>query len=127
MSDALTRGVRVRVISQYLPEHSVPAESTWVFAYRVTISNEGPEPVQLVARHWVITDATGKQEHVRGPGVVGQQPRILPGQSHSYTSGCPLATSMGTMHGSYQMRTDAGEQFDAEIAPFTLADPLTIN
>ncbi|MCB9746029.1 MAG: Co2+/Mg2+ efflux protein ApaG [Alphaproteobacteria bacterium] len=127
MSEALTRGVRVRVISRYIPQQSDPADGLWVFAYRVTISNEGDEPVQLISRHWIITDATGKQQHVRGPGVVGEQPRLEPGDSHSYTSGCPLPTSMGTMHGTYQMVTDTGEGFDAEIAPFMLADPLTVN
>ncbi|MCB9758772.1 MAG: Co2+/Mg2+ efflux protein ApaG [Alphaproteobacteria bacterium] len=127
MSDSTTRGVRVQVSSRYLPEHSDPSARMWMFAYRVTLTNVGKVPVQLRSRHWVITDATGHEEHVRGPGVVGEQPRLQPGETFSYSSGCPLRTSMGTMHGTYQMLTDEGEGFDAVIAPFTLADPLSIN
>lgn len=127
MSDHTTRGVRVQVKSWYLPEQSDLKGRLWMFAYTVTITNVGKVPVQLLSRHWTITDANGQEKHVKGPGVVGQQPRIEPGQSHLYTSQCPLSTSMGTMHGTYQMKTDAGETFDAIIAPFTLADPLSLN
>jgi ApaG protein len=98
-----------------------------MFAYHVKVRNDGTDTVQLVGRHWIITDATGRVEEVRGPGVVGEQPVLKPGQSFDYTSGCPLPTPMGTMHGSYQMVTQKGERFDAEIAPFTLAEPYTVN
>lgn len=126
-SHAVTRGVSVQVIPRYHPERSDPARRHWFFSYTVRIVNTGDQPVQLVARHWVITDATGREEHVRGPGVVGEQPRLPPGGAFQYSSFCPLSTSMGTMHGSYQMVTDDGATFDAEIAPFTLVDPLDCN
>lgn len=126
-SEAVTRGVRVRVVSQYAPERSAPSSNQWFFLYTVTISNEGTEVVQLVTRHWIITDGTGRVEEVRGPGVVGQQPRLAPGESFEYTSGCPLATPYGVMEGTYQMITDRGEQFDAKIAPFTLSEPYTVH
>ena len=121
MSNAVTRGVRVRVRSQYVPEQSDPSEPRWFFAYEVRIENLGDEPVQLLSRHWVITDANGRVEHVRGPGVVGEQPRLGPGQGFRYTSACPLPTPVGTMHGSYEMQTESGERFDAAISPFRLA------
>lgn len=126
-SEALTRGVRVQVRPEFLPDHSDPAHHKWVFAYHVTIRNEGRTPLQLISRHWVITDAEGGEEHVRGPGVVGEQPLLKPGQSFRYTSGCALRTTSGTMHGTYQMITPEGESFDARIAPFTLAQPYDIN
>ena len=130
-SDCVTRGVRVRVEPHYLPTRSDPTAGLWAHAYTVVISNEGHEVVQLLSRHWVITNARGETEHVRGPGVVGDQPRLEPGQSYTYTSGCPLDTNVGTMHGSYQMvvleGAEAGEAFDAEIAPFTLAEPFALN
>lgn len=125
-SEAVTRGIRVQVTSQYVPERSDPANREWFFIYRVRIANEGSETAQLVSRHWVITDADGDIEEVRGPGVVGEQPVLGPGQSFEYTSACPLPTAFGTMHGSYQMVTRAGERFDAEIAPFTLAEPMAV-
>jgi ApaG protein len=126
-SEAITRGIRVRVRSQYVPEHSHPAEKKWFFAYRVKIANESDQTVRLISRHWIITDANGEVDEVRGPGVVGEQPRLAPGEEHEYTSFCPLETPFGTMHGSYQMVTDAGEPFDAEVAPFSLAEPFAIN
>ncbi|MBK7757306.1 MAG: Co2+/Mg2+ efflux protein ApaG [Deltaproteobacteria bacterium] len=126
MSDTTTRGVRVQVDVRYVPEQSEPGKS-WFFAYTVTVENVGDRPVRLWSRHWIITDATGRQQNVKGLGVVGQQPRLMPGERHTYTSACPMPTSMGTMHGTYQMVTDEGDRFDAEIAPFTLADPLTLN
>ncbi|WP_428262611.1 Co2+/Mg2+ efflux protein ApaG [Haliangium sp.] len=123
-STAVTDGVRVVVRSVYLAEQSVPEDGRYVFAYTVAIANEGDLPAQLRTRHWVITDGNGGVEEVRGPGVVGETPRLLPGQSFQYTSGCVLRTSIGTMHGSYQMFRDDGSHFDAIIAPFTLAVPM---
>lgn len=126
-SDMTTRGVRVRVAPEYHPDRSDPRAQRWFFSYTVHIVNHGEETVQLVSRHWVITDANGHVEHVRGPGVVGQTPTLRPGEAFEYTSACPLPTSMGSMHGTYQMRTVEGDEFDAEIAPFVLADPDTLN
>jgi len=126
-SEALTRGIRVHVTPRYSPDHSHPSSSRWFFLYTVTISNESPDTVQLVSRHWIITDATGHVEEVRGPGVVGQQPVLEPGQSFEYTSGCPLSTPYGTMRGSYQMVTADGERFDATIAEFSLRGPYTVH
>ncbi len=123
MSEAVTRGVRVRVAPTYLRERSRPEQGLWLFAYTVEIRNEGAEAVQLVARRWVITDAHGEVEEVEGPGVVGEQPWLPPGESFVYTSGCPLRTSLGAMEGHYLMVTDTGDRFEARIAPFTLADP----
>lgn len=127
MSTAITRGIRVDVAPEFLPGHSDPRHSHWMFAYDVTILNEGSERVQLISRHWTITDASGRVEEVRGPGVVGEQPVLEPGGTYSYRSGCPLSTPMGTMHGTYQMVTARGERFDAEIAPFTLIEPYALN
>jgi ApaG protein len=98
-----------------------------MFAYHIRIANSSRETVQLISRHWYITDATGHVEEVRGPGVVGEQPVLGPGEHFDYTSGCPLPTPMGTMHGTYQMVTETGDRFDAAIAPFTLAEPLSLN
>lgn len=127
VSEATTRGLHVRVESQYMPERSAPERGGWFFAYTVTITNDGTETVQLLSRHWIITDANGRTEHVRGPGVVGEQPVLEPGQSFEYTSGCPLRTPFGTMHGTYQMVTRDGGAFDAEIAAFSLATPNSLN
>ena len=127
VSEAVTRGVRVRVESEYAPDRSKPSKNQWFFLYTVTISNEGSEVVQLMTRHWVITDGTGRVEEVRGPGVVGKQPRLKPGETFEYTSGCPLATPFGVMEGTYQMVTQSGERFDAKIAPFTLSEPYTVH
>jgi ApaG protein len=126
-SEAVTRGVRVVVESSYHPERSRPADDQWFFSYTIRIANEGAETVQLLTRHWVITDSNGKTEEVRGPGVVGQQPTLAGGEQFEYTSYCPLGTSFGTMHGTYQMVTDAGDSFDAQIAPFALGEPFSIN
>jgi ApaG protein len=123
MSTATTEGVRVMVETHYLADESTPLEQNYVFRYTVTIVNEGDATVQLRARHWVITDAQGKVEHVRGPGVVGAQPVLKPGQAFRYTSGCPLRTSHGEMRGSYHMVRDDGSEFDAEIATFHLVSP----
>ena len=127
LSTATTRGIRVDVAPEFLPGHSDPKNSHWMFAYDVTIHNDGDERVQLISRHWTITDASGRVEEVRGPGVVGEQPVLEPGAHNTYRSGCPLSTPMGTMHGSYQMVTARGERFDAEIAPFTLIEPYALN
>lgn len=127
MSDAVTRGVRVQVRSTYLPERSSPPEGHYFFTYRVRISNEGGETVQLVSRHWIITDADGRTEEVRGPGVVGEQPVLAPGEAFEYTSFCPLPSPIGSMHGTYQMVTAGGSSFDAEIAAFSLAVPNALN
>lgn len=128
MSTAVTRGVRVEVRTRYLAEHSDPAQGHWMHAYQVTITNDGDRPVQLLSRHWIITNSHGVEEHVQGAGVVGEQPSLNPGESYRYTSGCPIDTSMGTMHGTYQMAMlDDGERFDADVAPFTLAEPYALN
>lgn len=127
-SVANTRGVEVKVESRYMPERSAPERGGWFFAYTVRITNHGTEPVQLMSRHWIITDANGKVEEVRGPGVIGEQPVLRAGESFDYTSGCPLRTRSGHMRGSYQMvRTNGGEPFDAAIAPFTLSTPEALN
>jgi ApaG protein len=126
-SEAVTQGVRVRVESEYAPTQSKPLQSQWFFLYTVTISNERDDTVQLVTRHWVITDGTGHIEEVRGPGVVGKQPTLQPGESFEYTSGCPLQTPFGVMEGTYQMISTSGESFDARIAPFTLSEPYTVH
>ncbi len=126
-SEATTRGVRVAVVSEYAPDQSRPQDQQWFFVYTITIRNEGPEAVQLISRHWIITDASGRVEEVRGPGVVGEQPVLEPHESFTYTSGCPLKTSFGTMKGTYQMVTQSGDTFDATIAPFTLSEPYTVH
>ena len=127
MSDTTTRGVRVEVRTAYVPERSSPAESQYFFAYRIRISNVGDETVQLLSRHWIISDGEGNTEHVRGPGVVGEQPVLEPGEAFEYTSFCPLPTPLGSMQGTYQMVTAGGSAFEAEIAPFSLAVPTAIN
>jgi ApaG protein len=126
-SEATTRRIRVSVVAEYSPARSAPADSQWFFLYTITIANEGGDTVQLLTRHWIITDGTGRTEEVRGPGVVGEQPTLAPGESFTYTSGCPLTTPFGTMQGTYQMVTTGGEHFDATIAPFTLSEPYTVH
>ena len=126
-SEAVTRGIRVHVQSEYAASQSRPAQNQWFFLYTVTISNESDETVQLLTRHWIIKDGTGHTEEVRGPGVVGKQPTLQPGESFEYTSGCPLSTPFGVMEGSYQMVAGNGEQFDVRIAPFTLSEPYTVH
>lgn len=126
-SEATTRGVRVAVVSEFSPARSRVQDRQWFFLYTITITNDGAEPVQLVSRHWIITDDLGHVEEVRGPGVVGEQPVLAPNESFTYTSGCPLSTPFGVMEGTYQMVTDSGEEFDAKIAPFTLSQPYTVH
>lgn len=123
MSNQPSGGIRVEVESRYLEEHSDPSEPRYVFAYHVSIHNDGDEPAQLLTRHWVIADAAAHVEEVRGPGVIGEQPRIRPGETHDYQSFCVLRTPRGSMHGSYQMVRDDGESFDAEIPMFVLSIP----
>jgi ApaG protein len=124
-SEAVTRGIRVRVASQFSPERSQLSNNQWFFLYTVTIVNEGSETVQLISRHWIITNGLGQVDEVRGPGVIGKQPTLAPGESFEYTSGSPLATPFGLMEGTYRMVTSDGEEFDAKIAPFTLSEPYS--
>jgi ApaG protein len=128
MSSAVTRGIRVEVAPDYLPERSAPAAHQYLFTYRVTITNEGSETVQLLARLWIITDAEGREERVEGPGVVGETPTLPPGARHVYSSFCPLPTPVGTMEGCYRMVVvPTGERFDVAIGRFTLAVPGAVN
>lgn len=128
MSDTVTRGVRIVVRPQYVPEQSDVEEGRYLFAYHITIRNEGTDTVQLVSRHWVITNGQGHVEEVRGPGVVGYQPTLQPGQEFQYTSACPLDTPVGTMHGEFSMVVQpGGEAFDARIEAFRLAVPRALN
>lgn len=126
-SEALTRSVRVAVVAEYAPSRSQPSQQEWFFLYTITITNEGLDTVQLLSRHWLITDGSGRLEEVKGPGVIGQQPVLKSGESFTYTSGCPLNTPFGMMEGTYQMVTHAGEKFDVKIAPFTLSEPYTVH
>ena len=124
-SECTTRGIRVQVDPVFDALRSNPGQGQWLFLYTVTISNESSVVVQLLNRHWIITDGLGQIEEVRGPGVVGAQPILSPGESYQYTSGCPLSTDVGSMQGTYEMATQEGELFEVEIAPFTLcADDL---
>ena len=126
-SEAVTRGIRVQVRSQFVAERSDPAASEWFFSYTIRIANESDRTTQLLSRHWVITDGNGKVEEVRGPGVVGKQPILAPGEDFEYTSACPLETAFGVMEGTYQMVAPDGEHFDVRIAPFSLSEPYAIN
>lgn len=119
--------IEIAVATRFLDEQSAPADERYVFAYTITIRNAGPQAAQLVARHWVITDANGKVQEVRGEGVVGEQPWLRPGDHFQYTSGAVLETAVGTMQGSYAMRGDDGREFDAPIPPFTLSVPRTLH
>lgn len=123
MYEAVTQSIRVRVQPEYLEDESAPIDGRYVWAYTVDIINEGTETVQLKTRHWRITDAAGRTEEVRGPGVVGETPVLEPGQSFRYTSGCPLTTPSGIMVGSYQMTTEAGGRIDVAIPAFSLDSP----
>lgn len=126
-SSATTQGVLVQVRSQFLEEQSQPAIRRFVFAYEITITNNGSEVVQLRSRHWIIKDAMGEVQEVKGPGVVGEQPVLSPGESFRYTSGAVLPTARGTMRGTYQMHRADGAQFNAEIAEFLLERPYSLN
>jgi len=118
-----TRGIRVTVMPVYIDERSSPEQGKYFWAYRVVIFNNGDSTVQVVSRHWVITDANGRKEEVRGRGVVGEQPILRPGDSFEYTSGCPLTTPSGFMQGKYTVVDEAGEQFDIAIPLFPLDLP----
>jgi len=120
---AETRGVVVRVSVSYLPEQSEPARGRWFWAYHIRIENEGEQTIQLLTRHWVITDGRGARHSVEGEGVIGEQPLIAPGASYDYVSGCPLATPTGGMQGTYHMVGADGEGFDVEIPKFALLAP----
>jgi ApaG protein len=126
-SEARTNGICISVESRYVPERSRPHDRYWFFAYTIRIVNEGSVTTQLLGRHWVITDADGRVQEVRGAGVVGKQPILDPGESFEYTSFCPLETPFGTMSGTYDMVTNDGRRFEAEIAPFALGEPYSIN
>ncbi len=126
-SEATTRGIRVQVDARYSPSHSQPQFKSWLFLYNVRITNESSRVVRLISRHWIIENADGEREDVRGPGVVGQQPVLSPGDSYEYTSGCPLTTPFGSMRGTYQMVTEDDDMFDVEIAPFTLSEPIQVH
>ncbi len=123
MPTAVTEGIRVSVESYYLEDRSAPDENRYAFAYVVTIANEGAARVQLRRRHWIITDGNGKVEEVEGPGVVGEQPVLDPGQSHRYSSGAVLTTPVGTMEGTYEMHEAGGRVFRARIPRFPLQVP----
>lgn len=127
ISSASTEGIRVDVRARYSPEHSDPVNSRWFFLYTIRITNEGERDVQLLSRHWVIVDGTGKSQEVRGPGVVGEQPALRPGESFEYTSGCPLPTPFGSMQGSYEMVRGNGDRFQAAIALFELTQPRALH
>ena len=127
MSEAVTENVRVEVLSQYSAEKSRPFHDEWIFQYTVRITNQGTETVQLLSRHWIITDGTEHVEEVRGPGVVGEQPVLAPGESFKYSSWCPLKTPTGVMRGTYHMIRAGGTRFDIEIAPFALKARYTVN
>jgi ApaG protein len=122
-----THQIRVDVETSYLPEQSAPAEKRYAFAYTITIRNEGDAAAKLMQRHWLITDADGKIQEVRGDGVVGEQPHLQPGQGFRYSSGAIIETPVGAMQGCYRMKADDGEQFDAPIAAFSLAIPGVLN
>jgi ApaG protein len=126
-SESSTRGVSVSVLSEYAPDRSRPAQQQWFFLYTITITNNTEETIQLLSRHWIITDGSGHVEEVKGPGVVGQQPVLAPGEAFTYTSGCPLGTPFGKMEGTYQMVSRSGQFFDVTIAPFTLSEPYTVH
>ncbi len=119
--------INVQVQTRFIPDQSVPGENRYVFAYTITLHNDGMVPARLLTRHWVITDANGKIEEVNGEGVVGEQPWMRPGDDFEYTSGAVLETAVGTMHGSYQMVADDGTRFEAPIPAFTLSIPRTLH
>ena len=127
MSSANPYDIRVDVRTLFLDDESAPADNRYVFAYTIRIANTGSVPAKLLTRHWIITDANGRVQEVRGDGVVGEQPHLKPGENFEYTSGAILETAVGTMCGSYQMLADDGRRFDAAIAPFTLSIPRTLH
>lgn len=127
LSQAVTDGIRVEVMSRHSPENSRPENDQWVFEDTVRVTNEGAETVQLVSRHWIVADALDHTQEVKGLGVVGEQPVLAPGEYFKYSSWCPLKTATGKMWGTYQMIRSNGEQFDIEIAPFALRARVDIH
>ena len=127
MAESRKYEVAVSAVPKYIAEQSDPANDSYVFAYAITIENVGTVAAQLISRHWIITDAAGEVQEVRGLGVVGRQPLLQPGEKFEYTSGCQLGTPVGTMRGSYQLTAVDGTQFDAEIREFTLAVPRVLH
>ena len=127
MDETADYSLEIQIATQFLDEESIPEQDRYVFAYTIRIRNLGRLPAQLLARHWIITDGNGRTEEVHGDGVVGEQPRLEPGEQFTYTSGATLPTSVGTMEGRYDMVGDDGTRFDAPIPPFTLAAPRTLH
>jgi ApaG protein len=127
VSTATTDGIEVSVESEFRPDRSTPAQARYLFTYTVRIANVGTSPARLLSRHWIVTDARGEREEIRGEGVIGKQPHLAPGQSFRYTSFCVLRTPLGQMRGTYTMGRDDGTTFEAEIAPFALAVPAALN
>ncbi|MFC5740055.1 Co2+/Mg2+ efflux protein ApaG [Dyella tabacisoli] len=127
MTEKSSYTIGVQVETRFVSDQSKPADDRYVFAYTITLRNNGDVPARLITRHWVITDANGKVEEVRGEGVVGEQPWMRPGDDYQYTSGAVLETAVGTMYGSYHMLADDGTHFDAPIPPFTLSIPRTLH
>lgn len=127
MAESKKYDIQVNVRTVYIPEQSDPDAERYVFAYTVTIANEGTASAQLISRHWVITNAENQVQEVRGLGVVGEQPFLRPGESFEYTSGTSLGTPVGTMRGSYQMVSEDGNKFEAEIPEFTLSMPRILH
>lgn len=127
MSNTISKGIRIRVEPEYLPQRSDPTKPIYYFAYHITISNESEKTTQLISRYWHITDSNGNVEEIRGPGVVGKQPRLKSGESFEYTSFCPLPTEFGVMYGTFRMVRDNGNSFNAKIKPFKLAVPFSVN
>lgn len=117
----------MQVESEFAPSHSAPQQHRWFFAYKVRITNDGDETVQLLNRSWIITNAEGHVEQVSGPGVVGEQPVLRPGYAFEYSSGCPLGTPFGSMRGTYEMVNELGERFEVQIPPFVLRLPSSMN
>ncbi|HWT16790.1 MAG TPA: Co2+/Mg2+ efflux protein ApaG [Patescibacteria group bacterium] len=127
MTSPSTYRIGVAAVPRFLEEQSQPADGRYAFAYTITLRNEGEVPAKLLTRHWVITDANGRVEEVRGSGVVGEHPHLAPGEVFEYTSGAVLETPVGTMQGSYRMLADDGTAFDAQIPRFTLSVPRTLH
>jgi ApaG protein len=127
MADETQYEIRIEPVSTYVAEQSDPSRDQFVFSYTIRITNVGTVAARLVARHWIITDGEHRVQEVRGAGVIGQQPRLAPGESFEYTSGASLTTPVGTMRGSYQMVAEDGREFDAAIPPFTLSVPRTLH
>jgi len=127
MDETADYTLEIQIATRFLDEESTPDDDRYVFAYTIRIRNIGRLPAQLMARHWIITDANGRIEEVHGDGVVGEQPRLEPGEAFTYTSGAVLSTAVGTMEGSYDMVGDDGAEFDAPIPPFTLSIPRTLH